>query len=87
MPGPRGDLWSGHVAWSGDHGTTGVAPARWHAVLRPSVERGTPFGAEHWVKRTAAALGLESSLNPPGRSLKRARADSDAGGLFASQRP
>ena len=39
---------------------TGVA-------LRRSVERGTLFGAERWVKRTAAALGLESSLNPPAR--------------------
>ena len=87
MPGPRGDLWSGHVAWSGDHGTTGVAPARWHAVLRPSVERESPFGAESCVKRTAAALGLESILNPPGRPPKRATADSEAGGLVGPELP
>ena len=43
------------------------------AALLGGVERGTPLGAEGWVKRTAAALGLESSLNPPGRPPKRAR--------------
>jgi hypothetical protein len=51
------------------------------AALRRSVELGSPFDVESWVKRTAAALGLESSLNPPGRPPKRARADSEAGGL------
>jgi hypothetical protein len=55
-------------------------------------ERQTPRGRvcesdERWVKRTAAALGLESSLNPPGRPQKRARADSEAGGLFGAERP
>jgi len=33
------------------------------AALRRSVERGTPYGPASWVKRTALALGLESSLN------------------------
>jgi len=40
-------------------------------------ERGTLFGTERWVKRTAPALGLESSLNPPGRPPKRTRADGE----------
>ncbi|MDH5668791.1 MAG: transposase [Nitrospira sp.] len=36
-------------------------------ALRQSVNRGTPFGADSWVRRTARRLGLESSLNPRGR--------------------
>jgi putative transposase len=42
------------------------------AALKRSVERGAPFGRPEWVKRTAAQLGLESSLNPPGRPRKGA---------------
>ena len=38
------------------------------------------------MKRTAAAVGLESSLNSPGRPPKRARADREAGGLFGPER-
>ena len=56
-------------------------------ALRRGLERGTPFGAQTWLKRTAAALGLESSLNPTGRPTKRARADRDAGGPFGRERP
>ena len=37
------------------------------ASLRRSIERGTPFGSERWTKRTAARLGIESSLRPRGR--------------------
>jgi putative transposase len=37
------------------------------ARLRYSAWRQTPFGSDGWVKRTAAALGLESSLRPSGR--------------------
>ncbi|MCP9469897.1 MAG: transposase [Nitrospira sp.] len=36
-------------------------------TLRRSVNRGTPFGSEPWVQRTARRLGLEASLNPRGR--------------------
>lgn len=35
--------------------------------LRQSVARGTPFGETRWQSRTAAQLGLESSLRPRGR--------------------
>jgi putative transposase len=35
--------------------------------LRESVRRGRPFGAAGWRARTAAALGLVSSLRPRGR--------------------
>lgn len=35
--------------------------------LRHSVNRGTPYGSESWRERTAAALGLESTLHPRGR--------------------
>ena len=36
-------------------------------AVRRSVVRGTPLGDAGWVKRVAAALGLESSLRPRGR--------------------
>ncbi|MBI1917920.1 MAG: transposase [Planctomycetes bacterium] len=38
--------------------------------LRRSVARGTPFGADCWVRETAARLGLEASLRPRGRPRK-----------------
>ena len=41
--------------------------------------------AEGIAVRTTAELGLVSSLNPPGRPPKRARADSEAGGLFGAR--
>ena len=37
------------------------------ARLRLSVNRGAPYGEEGWVQRTAAILGVESALRPPGR--------------------
>ncbi|MCA9234379.1 MAG: transposase [Planctomycetales bacterium] len=37
------------------------------AALRRSVERGSPYGAESWQRRTAVRLGLESTLRPRGR--------------------
>ena len=43
------------------------------AALRRSVMRGAPFGNDRWQKRTATALGLESSLQPRGRPRKNAR--------------
>jgi putative transposase len=39
--------------------------------LRHSAVRGTPFGTDSWTKRTAARLGLESTLRPRGRPKKR----------------
>jgi putative transposase len=40
------------------------------AALRHSIARGTPYGSDHWTKRTASRLGLESSLRPRGRPKK-----------------
>jgi putative transposase len=40
-------------------------------ALRHSVNRGTPFGSEFWVLRTARRLGLEASLHPRGRPRTR----------------
>jgi putative transposase len=39
-------------------------------ALRRSVQRGAPFGNEMWQKKTAAKLGLEYALRPPGRPKK-----------------
>jgi putative transposase len=43
--------------------------------LRHSVRRGAPFGQSDWTKATAAQLGLEDTLRPPGRPLKSSGAD------------
>ena len=51
-------------------------------ALRCCVERGTRYGSEPWVKRTAEQLGLESSLRPRGRPGKTGPEAPDAGGLF-----
>src|SRR5208283_4606132 len=40
-------------------------------ALRRSVVRGSPFGEESWVERTAKRLGLEASLRPQGRPRKK----------------
>ena len=45
-------------------------PAEDLAVVRQSIARGRPLGSEGWVRRIAAALGLESSLRPRGRPRK-----------------
>lgn len=39
-------------------------------ALRRSAWRGQPYGAEPWVRRTAARLGLESTLRAVGRPEK-----------------
>ncbi len=39
-------------------------------ALRQSIMRGRPFGDPAWQRKTAAKLGLESSLNPRGRPRK-----------------
>ena len=41
------------------------------AALRHSVNRGTPWGGADWARRTAARLGIESSLHPRGRPTKK----------------
>jgi len=39
-------------------------------ALRRSVNRGTPFGDNKWVKSSAARLGLKFTLRPRGRPRK-----------------
>src|SRR3954451_4870667 len=39
-------------------------------ALRRCVQRGTPFGSEHWIKRSAMRLDLHSALRPRGRPKK-----------------
>ncbi len=41
------------------------------AALRRSVNRGTPWGGDDWVERTAHRLGLEASLKPRGRPTQK----------------
>jgi putative transposase len=41
------------------------------AALRRSINRGTPFGSDHWTKLTANRLGLESTLRGRGRPRKK----------------
>ena len=38
--------------------------------IRKSIERGRPLGKDTWMKRTAAAMGLESSLRARSRPRK-----------------
>jgi putative transposase len=40
--------------------------------LRTCVRRGRPLGAETWVRRAAARLGLDFTLRGPGRPRKKA---------------
>jgi hypothetical protein len=35
--------------------------------LRSSAQRGRPFGREDWMVKIAKELGLEPTMNPPGR--------------------
>lgn len=42
-------------------------------AMRLSMQRGTPYGQAAWIKRTAARLGLESSLRPRGRPRNDAK--------------
>jgi putative transposase len=58
-------------------------PARWTtmvnqvqnekelAALHRARDRGQPYGQDRWVQKTASALGIESSLRPPGRPKKQ----------------
>jgi putative transposase len=40
-------------------------------AIRNSVNRGSPFGDNEWIKRIAARLNLESTINPRGRPHKK----------------
>jgi putative transposase len=46
-----------------------ITPAELEA-LRRCINRGSPFGSEGWVLKTAADLGLESTPRPRGRPKK-----------------
>lgn len=77
-PVPRGPDWLGHV-------NRELHEADLKRV-RHSVRREAPYGAESWVRATAAALGLESTLRSRGRPRlhgrdRRAECIGD-GGLF-----
>ncbi len=39
-------------------------------ALRRSCVRGTPFGSQSWIEKTATSLSLESTLRAPGRPRK-----------------
>jgi hypothetical protein len=41
------------------------------AVLRRSVQRGSPFGDNSWCEEVVDRLGLESTVRPQGRPRKR----------------
>lgn len=60
VPLPRG--WRRYV--------NGVETEAELAALRHSLNRGTPYGSDRWVKATARRLGLESTLRPRGRPRK-----------------
>ncbi len=53
----------------------GCVEARWadaeKARLQTSMDRGRPFGEERWMQTTAARLGLELTLRPIGRPLRK----------------
>jgi putative transposase len=40
------------------------------AAIRMCIQRGQPYGGPIWTKRTAARLGLASTLRPRGRPPK-----------------
>ena len=40
------------------------------SAVRRSAQRGSPFGGDAWVRRTAERLGLQSALRPRGRPRK-----------------
>ena len=63
VPVPFFVQWTRHV--------NGVETEAELKALRHSLARGTPFGDTHWQTKTAAILGLESSLRPRGRPKKQ----------------
>jgi putative transposase len=65
-------LHAGPVAWPRNWLTLVNQPQTESELLalRRCVERGQPFGGESWIKKTAARLGLASTLRPRGRPKK-----------------
>jgi putative transposase len=61
-PVPRPADW---IQWVNDPQTAAETEA-----IRKSVNKGRPFGGEGWQKRTAAELGLESTMREQGRPRK-----------------
>jgi putative transposase len=55
----------GWVRWVNAAFTEGELEA-----IRRSIGRGQPYGDEAWARKTAAQLGLESTLQPRGRPKK-----------------
>jgi hypothetical protein len=47
------------------------------AALRLCRDRGRPYGDAPWVARTAARLGIESSLRPRGQPPKSTKEDNN----------
>jgi putative transposase len=44
--------------------------AREHERMKPSLERGRPFGEDAWVARTVSRLGLQHTVRREGRPEK-----------------
>lgn len=65
VPGPvrRGDGWINHVNRPQTEAEL--------AAIRECIVRGRPYGDNDWQNRTAAALGLESTLKSRGRPRQR----------------
>ena len=40
------------------------------AAIRKAIQRGSPYGDDHWTQQTAEELQLESTLIPRGRPEK-----------------
>ena len=47
------------------------------SAVRHALRRGAPYGESSWTQRTAARLGLESTLHPRGRPAKKRDDDTD----------
>ncbi len=65
-PAPRGEGW--------DEGVNAPMTEAECLAIGESIRRDRPFGTEGWVRRTADALGLESSLRGPGRPRQKEEA-------------
>ena len=71
--GPDRLLWDGPILkpaqWT--RHVNGVETEAELKAVRHSIARGTPLCDTHWQTKTAAILGLESSLRPRGRPKKQ----------------
>ena len=66
-PSPVG-RWDGWREWVNEPQTQKELEA-----LRRCIARGAPYGGDRWQKRTARALGLESSIRPRGRPKRKTK--------------